>query len=372
MIDKKRLLNTFLEYVQIDSVSGQEGAMCRRVREDLREIGLEALEIKRKEGPKTDGSTLMVLLEGDPDASPLILGAHLDTVTPGCRIRPVVGADGYIRSSGDTILASDDKSGVAAIMETLRTVVEQKIPHRTIQVFFTIGEEVGLLGSKAVERDQLAAEYAVILDTSQNVGRIVTSSPGQLKLKAAVHGKAAHAGNAPEQGVSAIRVAAKAVSEMKLQRIDSETTANIGTFEAVGSTNIISPEARLEFEIRSRDKKKLYDQAQDMVDCLKSACLLMGGTLDYKLYESYLGYHIPDEHPLVQQIFAACRQIGVEPFTAATGGGSDANIFNQYGITAVNLATGMEKVHTVEERILLENLEKIADLTLELVKISAP
>lgn len=369
MIDKKRLLRTFLEYVQIDSVSGHEGAMCQRVQEDLEQLGLDVTRIKRKEGPETDGCTLMALLKGDPDADPLILGAHLDTVTPGCGIRPVVGADGYIRSSGDTILASDDKSGVAAIVEALRAVVEQKLPHRTIQVFFTIGEEIGLWGSKAVEPGMLAAKHAAILDTSQNVGRIVTCSPGQLKLTANVYGRAAHAGNAPEQGVSAILVAAKAVSNMKLQRIDSETTANIGTFEAVGSTNIISPEAKLIFEIRSRNTKELYDQAQDMVRCLETACREMGGKLDYKLSESYLGYHIPDDHPLVQQIAAACKRIGVEPFTAVTGGGSDANIFNQYGITAVNVATGMEKVHTVEERILLENLEKIAALALELVKV---
>lgn len=368
MINKKRLLETFLEYIQIDSVSGHEGAMCQRVRKDLEALGLTVTDIQRKEGPETDGSTLMILLKGEPDAEPLILGAHLDTVTPGCGIRPVVGEDGYIRSGGDTILAADDKSGAAAIVETLRTVVEQNIPHRTIQVFFTIGEEVGLLGSKAVEPEQLAAKHAVMLDTSQDVGRIVTSSPGQLKLTANIYGKAAHAGNAPEQGISAIRVAAKAVSEMKLQRIDSETTANIGTFEAVGSTNIISPEAKLVFEIRSRDSKKLYGQAQDMVCCLEDACREMGGTLDYELTESYLGYHIPDEHPLIQQIFAACRRIGTEPHTAATGGGSDANIFNQYGITAVNIATGMEKVHTAEERILLRNLEKIAELTLELVR----
>ncbi len=369
MEKNKRLLETFFEYVKIDSESGSEGAVCAWLSRDLQALGLRVTELGTAQQLCSDGKTLMVLLEGDPAAEPLILSAHLDTVTPGRGIEPVLCEDGYIRSKGETILASDDKSGVVAILEMLRTVVEEQLPHRTVQAFFTVGEETGLLGSKAIDQSVLVARHAIVLDTSQNVGRIVTNSPGQLRLEATVLGRAAHAGNAPEQGISAIRVAAKAIAGMKLQRIDEETTANIGTFEAVGATNIISPKAKLIFEIRSRSTEKLYAQANHMIACLQSACDEMGGKLEYHLEESYLGYHIPDEHPLVQRIFSACRRIKAEPFTAATGGGSDANILNQRGITAVNLATGMEKVHTTEERISLENLQKISALTLELVRI---
>lgn len=367
MTDYNRLLETFLEYVQIDSVSGSEEAVCARLTEDLSAIGLVAVETGGELLP--GAKTLMVELKGESGAKPLILGAHVDTVTPGCGIVPALCPDGYIRSKGNTILASDDKSGVVAILEALRTITERQLPHRTVQVFFTVGEETGLLGSKAVDPSMLIAQEAVILDTSKDVGRIVTSAPGQLKLNATVHGKAAHAGNAPEHGISAIRVAARAIDRMKLQRIDSETTANIGTFDAVGSTNIISPEAKLVFEIRSRNTEKLYGQAEDMINCLKDACREFGGTVEYELKESYLGYRIPDDDPLVRRIFDACEKIGAKPFTAATGGGSDANIFNQYGITAVNIATGMENVHTTDEQISLENLKKIAELALELMLV---
>lgn len=369
MINKQRLLHTFLEYVQIDSESGYEGAMCSRIERDMDSIGLSVTPIERTQGPETNGKTLMIHFKGQPAAEPLILCAHLDTVTPGCQIEPVLTDDGYIQSRGETILGADDKSGVAAIVEALRTISEKGLSHRTVQIFFTIGEEIGLLGSRSISPELLAARHAVILDTSKDVGRIVTSAPGQIHLEAFIHGIAAHAGNAPEKGVSAILVAAEALSHMKLQRIDHETTANIGTFEAIGSTNTISPEAHLIFEARSRDNKKLEAQGEHMIQCLEDACRKMGGHLEYELTSRYKGYQIPDQNPLVEFIFSACRSLGITPYTAATGGGSDANILNQYGITAVNIATGMENVHSVHEQISLENLQKIGKLALKLMII---
>lgn len=358
-----------MKYIQIDSESGHEGAICREIQKDMEALGLKVVPILPPENYDTDGYTLMITAEGDPAVEPLILGAHLDTVVPGRGIRPVLHEDGYLRSSGDTILAADDKAGVAAIAEALRAVTEQNIPHRTIQAFFTIGEEVGLVGSRSIPKEMLIARYAVLMDTSHEVGRIVICAPGQLSLTVTVHGKAAHAANAPEKGISAILVAAKAVNEMKLLRIDEETTANIGTFEAIGPTNIISPEAKLVFEIRSKNPDKLYAQADSMIRCLKDACEESGATMEYDLKEGCPGYRIPEDHPLVRQVFAACEKIGVTPFTAASGGGSDANIFNQYGINAINVATGMENVHTTKEQISLENLEKLGQLVFELIKI---
>lgn len=369
MINNERLLKTFLDYIQIDSQSGEERAMCDRIIADLKKIDINVTEIGTTEELHSEGRNLMILLEGDSDAEPLIFDAHLDTVSPGNGIEPVICDDGYIRSKGDTILGADDKSGVAALIEVLRCIKENNIKHRTIQVLFTIGEESGLYGSSAIKKSDLKSDKIIVLDTGVDVGKIVTSAPGQLHLDVKVFGKASHAGNAPENGISAIRVAAKALNDMKLQRIDEETTANIGVFDAVGATNIVSPEARLLFEIRSRNTKKLYAQANHMIDCFKNACDKMGGKFEYNLTESYLGYSFPDSNELVQLIFNACDKIGIKAVTEATGGGSDANILNRLGVTAVNISTGMENAHTLDEQIKIKNLEDIAKLVLELVRI---
>ena len=366
MTNKERLLNRFLSYVQIDSESGNELDMCNQVEKDLLEMGCKPERLKAL--GDTNGYNIEVCIDGDKSKEPLILCAHVDTVTPGNGIKPVVCDDGYIRSSGDTILAADDKSGVSAIMEALQTVMENNISTRPLQIFFTIGEETGMWGSRSIDKERFKAKYAAVFDTSKAVGRIVTSSPGQMNLRAHIKGVASHAGNAPEKGVSAIMAGARAISKMKLFRVDEETTANIGTFKAVGATNIISPDAELVFEMRSRSTEKLRAQADHMVKCLKDTCDEMGAELTYELKESYLGYSIPDDDPLVREILRCCDKIGVEGFTASTGGGSDANMLNSLGLTAVNVSTGMEGSHTLTEKINIESFYKASDLILALME----
>ncbi|MEG1850251.1 MAG: M20/M25/M40 family metallo-hydrolase, partial [Oscillospiraceae bacterium] len=266
-----------------------------------------------------------------------------------------------------TVLGGDDKAGVCAILEALHTIVENRLPHPTIEIVLTVREESGLLGSKAVDFSRFLAREAFVLDSSGDVGTVMVGAPGQIKLLATVIGKAAHAGVAPEQGVSAIWVAAKGVAEMKLLRIDEETTANIGTFTAVGPTNIVSDKVMIEAEIRSRNTEKLYAQADHMARCLQDACERFHARLELSQQVSYLGYHHSEDAPLLHRVSGACRAIGVECVFALSGGGSDANVMNQNGIHAVNLAVGMEKVHTTQEQISLQNLERAAALVLELM-----
>ena len=156
---------------------------------------------------------------------------------------------------------------------------------------------------------------------------------------------------------------------MKLLRIDEETTANIGTFKAVGATNIVSPCACIEAEVRSRDNAKLEAQTKHMVECLEKACRDFGAKLDCQAATSYTGYTQPDDEPLVITVVEACKRLGLKPVIGSTGGGSDANIMNANGIKAVVLGTGMDKVHTTSERITVKNLEDTARLALELMRL---
>ncbi|MEG1971856.1 MAG: M20/M25/M40 family metallo-hydrolase, partial [Oscillospiraceae bacterium] len=347
MTNKTELMNTLLEYIKIDSETGNEEKICAKVKADLEALGLSVREL----GDAQSLGTLSAVLRGDEAKPPIILCAHLDTVIPGVGIKALLCEDGYLRSEGHTILGGDDKSGVAAIMEALRTVIKEKLPHRTLQILFTVREEAGLFGSRVVTPEDLIAKNAVVFDSSGDVGKIITSAPGQMKLTATITGLSAHAGNAPEKGISAILVGASALESMKLLRIDEETTANIGSFVATGPTNIISEKAELVFEIRSRSTEKLQHQADHMIEKLESACAKAGARLDYKLDVSHLGYALNPQAPLIKELFAACEKIGVKPYTFASGGGSDANNFNQMGITAVNVATGMEQVHSTQEQL---------------------
>ena len=365
MINKERLLNTFLDYVRIDSESGHEAAMAARVKADLEQLGLEVYMDDTTAKTGADAGNLYATLPGNREGEPLILCAHLDTVAPGKGVVPVV-ENGMIRSSGDTVLGGDDKSAVAGIMEVLRVIIEQDLPHPDLQVIFTVSEEVGLRGGWALEFDRLIAKRAVIFDSVGDVGKIVNRGPGHTYLKATVVGRSAHAGMAPEDGISAVHVLCEAVSNMKLSRIDEETTANVGTVRADYEPNVVAERAFFHAECRSLSLEKLRAQEKHMMDCLHTACDKYGATLEGGLLPCFVPFFIPEEDPLVQQVIRACGEIGVAHRLSSTGGGSDAHVFNMQGIKALILSTGMDRVHTVREQLTVKNLEDTARWALAL------
>jgi tripeptide aminopeptidase len=315
----------------------------------------------------SNAGNVYATLKGDENREPILFSAHMDTVVPGIGVKPVI-KEGVIRSDGTTVLGGDDKSGVAAVVEALRTVKEENISHPTIEIVFTVCEEVGLLGSANLDYSRITAKKAAVLDSSGDAGKIITSAPGQVKIDGIFVGKSAHAGIAPETGISAIQIAAEAVSNMKLLRIDEETTANIGTFSCEGATNIVAEKVRFIAEARSLNREKLAAQTLHMTQCIDSACKKYGGKFEGKVFEMYQPYKKADSDSFVQEVMAACEKAGLKGEIASTGGGSDANNMNQNGISALVLGTGMSNVHTVNEYITVENLENTTRLVLELMK----
>lgn len=366
MIQRERLLKEFLELVQIDSESGNERAMGEKLVEVLEGLGLEVKTDKAGETFGSNGFNVFAKFPGTIPGEPYVLSAHMDTVVPGKGIKPFV-KDGVIYSGDDTILGSDDKSGVCGILEAVRTILEKKLPHRAAEIVFSIGEEIGLFGAKAFDVTQLEGKRAYVFDSSGDVGQIIVGAPGQLKIFADVIGRRAHAGAAPEEGISAIQVAAHGIAGMNLLRIDEETTCNIGTIKAEFATNIVPDRVSLIAEVRSRSLDKLNAQAAHIRDCLQKACDDFGAKLECELSTSYVSYNVPADSAVVTDLLAAMERIGIKGSTAFGGGGSDANIYNQKGLQAVVLGTGMAEVHTTKEHITVENLENTARLALELL-----
>ena len=365
MINKERLLTRFLDYVQIDSESRNEASMAQRLVEDMKAIGCEVYVDNTMDKTGSNTGNVYATLPGTAEGEPIVLCAHMDTVIPGNGVKPVV-EDGIVRSSGDTVLGADDKSGVAAIVEGMYTVVEQNIPHPTIQAVFTVCEEVGLFGSRYLEYDRIAGKKAAVLD-SGTPGAIVTAGPGQYKFHVEVIGRKAHAGVAPEKGVSAIQVLCEAISNMKQLRIDPETTANIGAIHADYPTNIVAERATMQAECRSRDAAKLEAQAKHMEDCLKLACEKYGAELKLERVRSYDPYCHDENDPFIQEMCQTMSAVGLTPKLIPGGGGSDVNNMVQRGMVALMIGTGMSKVHTTEEFIRIDNLENTAELVLKLI-----
>lgn len=365
-INNGRLLDTFMEYVKIDSETRNEKAIGEKIIHDLREIGFDTYMDEAGKKLKSNGNNIYCFIPGTNTSETMLFSAHMDTVTPGVGIEPYVDGE-YIKSKGNTILGGDDKAGVVAIIEALRTIQEYNIPHRAMDIVFSICEEGGVNGVKEVEFQRLNSKKGIILDSGGSPSHIITSAPGQTRIFADIKGKAAHAGACPEQGVSAIVAAADAVSKMKLLRVDSETTANIGTFKAEGPTNIVSPLVEIVAEARSRSIEKLNEQTKHMVDCLEQSCEKYGAQLKYKIENCYYSYALDEDDEHLLTISKVCEDMGLEVAMIPSGGGSDANVYNLNGIKAINIGCGMELAHTTNERLKIEDFQNAANVVLKLM-----
>lgn len=368
MINKERLLDRFLSYIQIDSPSKQERKFAEYLMKEMKEIGLDVYMDNAGENVGSDSGNVIGKLKGNSDGETILFSAHMDTVSPGIGIKPAI-KDGVIYSDGTTILGGDDKAGIAAIMEALETIIEKDIPHGDIEVTFTIFEEGGLYGAKNLEYEKLNAKTGFVLDSGGDPGDIVIQGPAQNKINAKFIGKEAHAGVSPEHGISAIQIAAEAISNMKLLRIDEETTANIGHISGGDATNIVTKEVVFHGEARSLSNEKLKAQTDHMVKCCEEAAKKYGGKVEMDVDNAYGAFKVDEDAEIVQMVKKACANIGLESNTMKSGGGSDTNILNDNGITAVNLAVGMRAVHTLEEHIYIDDLEKTAELVLEIAKV---
>lgn len=371
MVHLQRLVDEFIELVKIDSESGHERQMCDVLIRKFRALGCSVMEDQSAQQTGYGAGNLIASLEAtDKDAPPIYFTCHMDTVNPGKQVKPSI-RDGYIVSDGTTVLGSDDKAGIAALLEALRLLREKRLPHGLIQFVITVGEETGLVGAKHIDRSALHAKYGYALDSNGPVGEIVTSCPAHMELVAHLYGKAAHAGLMPEAGVSAIQIASRAIAKMKLGRIDHETTANIGRFQGGNATNIVPDTARVEAEVRSLSMEKLHQQIDHMIQMLQEAATLYRGRVEVKKELSFESFHFTPQDVVVKKAMNAIKRVGRKPYMIASGGGSDANIFNGYGIPTVNLGIGYEDIHTTKERMPILELRKAAELVVELAKESA-
>ena len=377
MIDRTRLVAEFLELVRIDSLSKREGRIAKRLGETLTGLGAAVEEDDAGQKVGGEAGNLLAKLPGTvPGAPALLLCAHMDTVVPGENVKPVVSGD-VIRTDGTTVLGGDDKSGLVAILETLRVLREDRIPHGPIDVLFTICEEYGLLGAKHFDAGRLRARTGLVLDVD-GACELVVRAPAANKMVFTVHGLEAHAGVCPEQGISAIKVAGEAIAAMRLGRIDAETTANLGMIEGGLAVNIVPNRVRLRGEARSLSLQKLEAQTDHMRRCFEEAAgrhrarvgeRLHTARAETRVERDYDRLDLPVDAPIVRLTERAAANLG-KPFTTrATGGGSDANVLNGHGLQVANLACGMREIHTVNEWIDVKDMVATTELLLETVRL---
>jgi tripeptide aminopeptidase len=366
-INEQRLVGLFCDLVQIDSPSRQERNMADHLQALLEALGGTVEEDDAAAALGGNCGNLYARLPGKLPGPPLLLSVHMDTVEPCHGKRAIVGADGIIRSGGDTILGADDLAGIAAILEAVRTADELGLPRRSLEVMLSVAEELHLTGSHHMQVERLRAKEAYVLDTSGAPGKAVLAAPGHIWLEFLLKGKAAHAGIIPEAGISAIQAAALGIAAMPLGRIDPQTTANIGRVEGGGETNIVADTCRVTAECRSLDLGRLRAQAEAMKQAMQSGARQVGAQLTVTEKISYLPYQIGEDSPVVRRFREACRLVGLDAKLGPTGGGSDNNVLALQGIEGIVMACGMDQVHSCQEQIRVRDLVDTARLVCALI-----
>ena len=359
----------FLELARVPSPSGQERAVADQVVDYLRALALPVDEDDA--GTRIDSTigNLLCRIEPSGEGTPLFFCAHLDTVPPEGPIEPVV-EDGVVRNGGGTILGADNKAAVAAMLEATRRIVAENRPHGGIELLFTPKEEVGLRGAEAFDQERLHARLGYVYDHAGPIGEVILGAPYQVKLDASFRGRAAHSGMYPEEGRSAIAAAARAIADLRLGRLDEETTANVGEIHGGTARNIVPERCSFAAEARCHDERKLGELVQEMLETITFAAQVSDCDVETAVDPSARGYRFKRDDEAVRLAAAALERTGFQPTYGLSGGGADANVFNERGLQCLNLANGMTDIHMPDERISVADLDRMVDVTLALVEVA--
>jgi tripeptide aminopeptidase len=366
-VGERDVLALFLELARIPSPPGRERAVADRVSEYLGRVGVDVEEDDAGERIGSTAGNLLARLPATEGGTAVFFCAHLDTVPPTDAIEPVV-ADGVVTNARETILGADNKAAVAAMLSAVRRIGEERRPHAGVELLFTPKEETGLEGAKELDDARLAARVGFVYDHAGPIGEVVLAAPSSTAIDAVFHGRAAHAGMHPEEGRSAISAAARALADLRLGRIDEETTANVGTVRGGTARNVVPDRCEIEAEARSCDERKLAELVREMLDSFAFAASIGECELETALEEKYRGYRFRSDDAPVRLAYAALARSGFDPRGIAAGGGADANVFNARGRACANLANGMTRIHSADERIAVSDLESMVEVTLEIVE----
>lgn len=361
----ERLIKNFVRYVSIDSESGNELEFCNFIENELKEVGftVERSEIGHNFG--SNGYNVHGYFPGEGES--ILVCCHMDTVCPGNGVKPIVKED-VITSDGTTVLGSDDKSGIAEIIETARILKETGAKHRPIEVMFTLSEETGLYGSKWAEYDKIKSKSCLVID-GEDVGEIVNTAAANLVYNFHITGRAAHAGISPESGIHALKAATRAIANIPVGHVDEISVSNVSNFISAGATNIVAPKADFDMEFRSFSEENVQKHIKNAIDAIQEACDFYGATFTYESDRHSTAFSVNADSSFIKDVCAAYERAGITPHLEKTLGGCDQSNIATHGIDTVCIGSGMRNVHTTSEYIKIKDMEDCVKFLVSLFTI---
>lgn len=361
----EKILSEFLELTSYAVPSKREGEIRKCLKQKLLDLGFSVSEDHVFE--ETGSGNLYGFLKGTMPGESILFAAHMDTVTPCENKNVTVEPDGTIHTDGTTILGGDDVTGIVEFLAAIREIQREHIPHRDIEVIFTASEEYFVEGAQKLDYSRIRSKQCYVLDTDGEIGTSVLAAPTGIRILAEITGKASHAALKPEAGINAIAVAAKAISMMKLGRIDENTTANIGIIRGGDSGNIVPERCFVEGETRSLCHNLALRQAEHMEACFQKAAIELGAKAQVTVQLVYNAWQVAEDGELSRRFARAAKKINLVPRFVKACGGSDASFLSAHGIDCLVLSTGMHEIHSVREYTTLQEMETMAQVVKNMI-----
>lgn len=363
-MNKKRLLETFLDLVKIYSPSKNEINVLNYIKEKLDKLQIKYIlhDHSKDYGGNTPVLFAKLAKNGDyNNLKPITLCAHMDVVEPS--FEPCVYVeDGMVKTKTQTTLGADDKGGIASILEILETIVEKNLAHNDIFVIFTPSEEIGLLGAKSIKWDEISEEFMpvkdmIVLDNAGSCDVVAIEGPCMYLIDVYYEGLSAHAGIEPEKGKNALFAMCNAISKMKIGRLNDHTTTNIGSIISNFPTNVVPKDCKIKMELRCLDEDEAKKNLDNYINIFQQTAKEFDIKCNIDVQYDYPPLKQIDGGVLLEDILKAYKNIGICAKPIKIGGGCDANIFLKDGFNAVVVGIGMYKMHTIDEYLVISDME---------------
>lgn len=373
-MNKERLLNTFLDLVKIYSPSRNEINVMKYITEKLEKLGVKY--ILHDHSAEYGGNTPVIIAKlekncDDTNLKAISLSAHMDVVEPSKDLDVYV-EDGLVKTRTETTLGGDDKGGVAIILETFETLVENNLPHNDVFAVITPSEEVGLLGAKSIKWEEIPDEFTpakdmLVLDNGGGADLVAVEGPCMYKINVHYEGASAHAGIEPEKGRSAILAMSNAIAKMRIGRLNDYTTSNIGSIISEFPTNVVPKDCKIRMEVRCLNEDEAKENVDNYVDIFEKTAKEFEVKCNIDIEYDYPPLKQIDGNVLLNRVLDAYNKVGVVAKPIKIGGGCDGNIYLKNGFNSVILGVGMYKIHTIEEYLVISDMEKTAEAVLEFI-----
>lgn len=363
-MDKKRILEIFEDLLMIHSPSKNEIKVAEYIIDFANRIGAKVYLDKSYDKYGGNAPSIFVQLG---EGNGYTLSSHMDVVEPNKDLK-IIKEENIWKTDGTTTLGGDDKAGVASVLYILEEIARDIKKYKRVTAIFTPCEEMGLLGAKNINWLDVPQKFKedkdmIVLDNGGRAGKIAYQAPSAMVFNVKIIGKKAHAGIEPEKGINAIFLASKIISDLNVGRIDEFTTMNISKIHSDFPSNVVSDECTFSGEFRAHSEEKLNEVKSSIENAIKK----VSEKYEYNFELKYPALKLKDEK-LLDLMAEEYKKLNVDVKKEIIGGGSDANYFSKEDYNAIIVGVGMEKIHTTEEYLMLDEMYKTTEAILNLLK----